>query len=192
MKKIIVAFFALTLISASAFAQSKGSKFLGVSAAFSYDHLKTTAPGYGSTYEASASATQFAAGVELGYFLTDDIALSFTVSVPYYDQGDTSGYGVNFAPSVTKFSKISEGFYYSPSVTVAFETGKVESGSKVNYTGYGVGVDLLGFTFRIKDNLSLYVKLAPISYMHTKAGDAKSDQFSLKLNSGSLGLRFDL
>ena len=193
MKKIIALFLTLSLVSVAAFGQSKGSKFFGFSAAASYEHNNTTYSTYGGNDKSSSSTTQLAAGVEYGYFISDKTCVSLMASVPYYAIHGTTCYGINLAPTLTTFITISDNCCYSPSVSLAFETGRIDSnGTKYNYHGYGLGIDLLGFTFRIKENLSLYIKAAPISFTSTKTDYTKSEQFSLKLNSGSIGLRFDL
>ena len=190
MKKSLVLFVMLALLSVSSFAQSKGAKFFGVSALASVESTSASAYGHNST----VTSTQLALGVELGYFITDKASLSLGISVPYVDQdGSSNGLGVNIAPRITSYFYITDNVYYSPSFCVSYETGKVKNdGDKYNYKAYGFLFDLFGLSVKVRNNISLYITLAPFGFVSTKTGDIKANQFSMKLNSGTLGVRFDL
>ena len=189
MKKIIVLVATVAIISVSAKAQTKGDFFLGASAAVSGQVIKNSVDGSISYINTDYSTLQLAAGVELGYYLSDKVSLSLLASIPYVYDGGRDGYGINLSPRVTTYFGIASNIYYSPSVAVAWETGSISSS---NYTGYGAGVELLALTLKFNDRFSLYMSLAPLSYTHTKVESTKTNCFSYNLGSGSVGVRFNL
>lgn len=211
MKRIAISF-ALCLAGICAAAQHQGDKYIGIGVAVDIQNMKSkdSSP-YAKTYTEPATTT-FAFQGEIGYFFADYFKLALGVGLPYLSTPTAKTadgkwlhnktIGVQFNPSISRYARITDDFYYAPEIGGALEFGKVRqdqpSGEKESrgYYGWTLYFQFLSFEYRINSTVALGIGVGSLSHSYARVKEKEGDSFSqtsqtgFKFNDGSLALRF--
>ena len=190
MKKII-SLVALTILSFAAVAQTKGDKYVGI--------------GLGCSLQKSdnagivKSSIQFAGQSELAFFPSDNFRLAVAFGANYLSGIESSQVSLGFYlnPALSYYFKVANGIYYTPELGAIFEKGSIKTnsyypGDVYPYNGFGAYLDILSFEVRINNEVAIGMNMGVLSVSSIKVSNSSPTQLSLKLNSGSLVLRYYL
>ena len=214
MKKLLIALAALfTCVALSA--QTKGEKYIAVSAGASFGSETVTAhsASYTNT-EKNPLASNLSAMGEFGYFVADNVRLALAVGVPFTSSPKSktedniwllnNTIGIQINPNIAYYVKLANNFYYTPEIGFSYEFGSYKeemTGSvsmNLKYNGWDVYANILSLEFRVSKKLAIGANVGNISYASlkiTEKGSAdyiKYGQFKFNLNSASVHIRFYL
>ena len=211
MKRAVISF-ALCLSGICALAQEKGDVYFGIGLGVELGDMKSKDSGtYAKTNKEPLTTTLIFQG-EIGYFFADYFKLALGVGLPYVSIPTvktaeskwlrTKTVGVQVNPSISKYVKITDGFYYTPEFGGALEFGKVRqdlsSSEKESrgYYGWTLYFQFLSLEYRVNRNIALGFGLGSVSHSYVRVKEKEGDSFSqtsqtgFKFNDGSLALRF--
>lgn len=198
----------LILVAIGATAQTgirKGEQSCSVTLGFSSKSQESYLNG--TTLSPDITSTELMAAIGYTRFITDKVALSLSVGVPYAKSPingsadlSTTAYGLNFSPEVRFYLPITERLFWVTSIGFAFEFGNYKEDltgggtAEADYTGWVIGVSPLGIEFRASEKISLGVALGGFYHTSTSinvnGNTIKVIQSLWKLNSANLSLHF--
>ena len=207
---VAVAVFVCVALSA----QSKGDKYIALSASASFGSQNAEA--YDGNYTSSQDSplTTTACGqAEFGYFVSNNVRLALCLGVPYTSSPSqlsgstwlkTKTVGFDINPNIAFYVPLADRLYYTPEIGFSYESGSYQedvSASityKADYSGFDIYASILALEFRATDKLAIGVGIGSIARVTAKIKDPetsnylKTNQFKCDLNSASVHLRFYL
>lgn len=188
MKKVLLAAAAFVLGATSLSAQSATPWFLSGNVALS------------SVKEGKADAvTSYVIQPQVGYMFNDNFGLALDLNYGFAKAGTdampnmevtTFGAGLSGLYSL----KITDKFFYTPSLRVGFNSLKGEQTgvADAKFTNIGVGLNFLGFEFRPSCRWGFTTNFGSVSYDNLKPehGDSSSVITAGVLNNVGVGFKF--
>ena len=204
MKKSLL-IFVISLVSILTWGQSKGDIYVSLTgvASLGKDYTATTLNGV-VTKDSAPGTTSLAIQGEVAYFVADNWRVSLGFGVPYTstrkgkDSHDKWLYdtvkGLQVAPSISRYFRLTDCLYYTPEIGGAYEFGKMSeevtsgTGYTRDYTGWALYACFLAFEFKVGNKISLGVGLGDVSYVSARTsyaigtGDLIAESGELKFN----------
>jgi hypothetical protein len=195
MKKILFTLCAL-ILGLSAHAQTKGNIVIGGSLELSTTGTKTSITHSGSTTTTEGDG-EFMGGIGVngGYFINDNILIG--VGLGYNGTSEEDGTDINrqnifqLAPYASYYVKLSDKFYYTPTVKLGFEfagnnTLDTTDGS-INNQISAFGIDLTfkpaAFEYRANEKIALGLSLGDLTFGHMTAKPKNDNSITFSSNA---------
>lgn len=193
----------LLVISLNVTAQSgiqKGEQNVSFSLSFgSANYLNNSLQG------TSGSTMEIGAGISYTHFVTDRIALTASIGVPYANSPVNGSnnlfsteYGIRIAPEIGIYFPLNEKLFWVMSTYFSFGLGNytedISGGGKfeADYTCWQIGIVPAGIEFRASEKISLDISLGSFSLISTSmtasGSTLKINQNRWKINAGSVGV----
>lgn len=165
--------------------QSRGDVYASLigAASLGKDYAKVTLNGQ-ATKDSAPGVTTLAIQGELAYFVADNWRVSLGLGVPYTStpkNQDNNGkwfydtsLGFQVSPSISRYFKLTDHFYYTPEIGGIYEFGKMAEevsagvGYTRNYKGWGLTACFLAFEFKAGKNISIGVGIGDVSYVNAR------------------------